>query len=101
MIIITIGGFLAYILSKIKKCYDNKLHEEQIKNIIDSTIKYIEQKDYNLTGEEKLIKAQKIIIERLKFKNILISNFELEILIESAVNELNRGSDNYKVKISR
>ncbi|MDD4706069.1 MAG: phage holin, LLH family [Bacilli bacterium] len=101
IIITTLGGFLAYILNKIKKCLDEKLQDEYIENIVNSTIKYIEQKHYNLKGNDKLNEAKKIIIERLKFKNILINEFELEILIECSVNELNRGSDNFdKFKIS-
>lgn len=101
VIITAIGGFLAYILNKIKKYLDEKLQDEYIKSIVGSTIKYIEQKHFNLKGNDKLNKAKKIISERLKFKNILISEFELEILIESSVNELNRGNKNVvKTKIS-
>jgi len=101
MIITVLGGFLAYVLNKIKKYLDEKLQDEYIKNIVDSTIKYIEQKHLDLKGNDKLNEAKKIIIERLRFKNILINEFELEILIESAVNEYNRRSENFdKVKIS-
>lgn len=101
VIITAIGGFLAYILNKIKKSLDEKLQYEYIKNIVDSTVKYIEQKHFDLKGKAKLSEAKIIIIERLKFKNILINEFELEILIESSVNELNRGSETFdKVKIS-
>ena len=101
MIITAIGGFLAYVLNKIKKYLDEKLQDEYIKNIVDSTIKYIEQKHFDLKGKAKLNEAKIIIIERLKFKNILISEFELEILIESSVNELNRANKNVvKTKIS-
>lgn len=99
--ITTTSAFLAYLLNKIKKHFDEKFKEDCTNNIVNSTIKYIEQKFSNLKGEDKLNKAKNIIIERLRFKNILISEFELDILIESFVNELNRGNNKYdKTKIS-
>lgn len=93
MIITTIGAFLAYLLNKIKKHFDEKLKEDCINNIVNSTVKYIEQRYNNSKGIDKLNKAKNIVIERLRLKNLLISEFELDVLIESAVNELQRGID--------
>ena len=57
---------------------------------MESTVKYVEQitKNVMVTNEDKLIKAKEKALEWLNSKGLKISDTELDILIESAVNGL-------------
>ena len=57
-----------------------------MQEIIEKTVKYVEQTSKDLSCKEKKNKALKKSLEWMKEKKINISDTELEILIESAVN---------------
>lgn len=85
-----ITAVASYIGMQIKKAYTKYVDTKTKKEIVDATVKYIEQiyKGVFITNEEKLNKCKQKALEWLKSKNIKISDTELEVLIESAVNGL-------------
>lgn len=83
-------GLLIYVVtSKIKETFKKQLENDIIKNIVDHTVKYVEQVFKDIHGKEKLDKAKEVVYKLLNEKGIQMSDSELEILIESAVNTLN------------
>lgn len=81
-----ITGIIGYIWVRIKKMYQEYIQDKLKKEIIEKTVKYVEQTSKDLSCKEKKNKALKKSLEWMKEKKINISDTELEILIESAVN---------------
>ena len=81
-----ITGIIGYIGVRIKKMYQEYIQDKLKKEIIEKTVKYVEQTSKDLSCREKKSKALKKSLEWMKEKKINISDTELEILIESAVN---------------
>ena len=90
LLITVITAIMSYIGLKIKNIYENWVNSETKKKIVSATVQYVEQitKDISITSENKKEKAEDKIVEWLQEKGISISNTELDILIESAVNNL-------------
>lgn len=63
-----------------------QIENEQIDNIIDRVVCYVEQTSKDLTSSEKFNKAMTSASSWLNEKGIKVSDTQLEILIESAVN---------------
>lgn len=84
-------GVVTYVGLQIKKLYEKHIDTQVKKDVVDSTVKYIEQVYKDIHGEDKLNKAKEKALEWLNEKGITISDTELEILIESAVNGFNNG----------
>jgi|GEM_PF-2712867 len=82
----------AYLGAKVKEILDTK----QKRDIVEATVKYVDQvaKNLGLTSEEKKELAIERALEWVKTKGINISEIELDILIEAFVNDF---SKNYKV----
>lgn len=74
----------------IKNAYTKYINTQTKKEIVKDTVNYIEQVYKDIHGEEKLKKAKEKALEWLNEKGIKISDIELEILIESAVNGFNQ-----------
>lgn len=93
-----ITAVASYIGVQIKKAYTKYVDTKTKKEIVDATVKYIEQiyKGVMISNEDKLIKAKEKALEWLNSKGLKISDTELDILIESAVNGLK--STNKEVK---
>lgn len=85
-----ITAVASFIGMSIKKAYTKYVDTKTKKEIVELTVKYIEQiyKNAMVTNEDKLIKAKEKALEWLNTKGLKISDTELEILIESAVNGL-------------
>jgi hypothetical protein len=81
-------AFLSYVGVKVKALYESKVKNEQVKDIIEKIVMYVEQKGKELTSSEKYDVALSKASEWLEEKHIKISETELEILIESAVQNL-------------
>ncbi len=81
-----ITGVIGYLGIRIKNLYQSLVQDRIKKDIIEKTVEYVEQTSKNLTCEEKKKKALEKSLEWLNEKKISISDTELEILIESAVN---------------
>ena len=75
----------AFIGVKIKKVYEEYVNTKTKKEIVECTVKYVEQVFKELHGEEKLNKAKDKALEWLNEKGIKVSDTELEILISLKV----------------
>lgn len=81
-----ITGIIGYMGVRIKKIYKEYINDKIKKEIIEKTVKYVEQTSKDLTCKQKKNKALEKSLEWMREKRINISDTELEILIESAVN---------------
>jgi hypothetical protein len=73
-----------------KNIYENHIKDNLKKNIIEDTVKYVEQLHSYKTCNEKHEIAKTNILILLSEKNISITDLELEILLESACNNLKK-----------
>ena len=80
-----------YVGTKIKQVYTDKVNTETKEKIVHNTCRYVNQLYNDLDGEQKFELAQKEIVEQLNQKGINITDLELRVLIESAVNGLKKG----------
>jgi len=85
-----IMGVFSYIGIMIKKSITILITDRTKKDIVDKTVKYVEQTGKNLPCKEKKELALKKSLDWLNEKKIKVSNTELEILIESTVNCLKK-----------
>lgn len=83
-----ITGIASFVGLTIKNAYTKYINTKTKKEIVKDTVNYVEQVYKDIHGAEKLNKAKEKALEWLKQKGIKISETELEILIESAVNGL-------------
>lgn len=83
-----ITALTSFVGITIKNAYTKYVDTQTKKEIVKSTVSYIEQVYYAMNGEDKLAKAKQKALEWLNQKGLKISETELEILIESAVNGL-------------
>lgn len=90
-----ITAVASFIGMSIKKAYTKYVDTKTKKEIVDLTVKYIEQiyKGVMISNEDKLSKAKEKALEWLNSKGLKISNTELDILIESAVNGLKKTNE--------
>ena len=83
-----ITALASFIGVSIKNAYTKYVNTKTKKEIVKDTVNYVEQVFKDIHGAEKLNKAKEKALEWLNEKGIKISETELEILIESAVNGL-------------
>ena len=83
-----ITALASFIGVSIKNAYTKYVNTKTKKEIVKDTVNYVEQVFKDVHGKEKLEKAKEKALEWLNEKGIKISETELEILIESAVNGL-------------
>lgn len=90
-----ITAVASFIGMSIKKAYTKYVDTKTKKEIVDSTVKYIEQiyKGVMISNEDKLSNAKEKALEWLNSKGLKISDTELDILIESAVNGLKKTNE--------
>ena len=90
-----ITAVASFIGMSIKKAYTKYVDTKTKKEIVDPTVKYIEQiyKGVMISNEDKLSKAKEKALEWLNSKGLKISDTELDILIESAVNGLKKTNE--------
>jgi len=91
-------GVFTYLGTRIKKLYEKYVNDKTKKEVVKATVEYVEQicstLDVKKTSQEKFNQAKEKSIEWLNEKGIDISETELEILIESAVNALKASVSN-------
>ena len=63
-----------------------KADTEEKKKVVETTVKYVNQVYKDLNGDEKLQKAQEAIVEQLNEKGVKITELELRVMDEAAVN---------------
>lgn len=83
-----ITALASFVGVSIKNAYTKYINTQTKKEIVKDTVNYVEQVFKDIHGKEKLEKAKEKALEWLNEKGIKISETELEILIESAVNGL-------------
>lgn len=81
-----ITSIIAFFGMKIKKLIENYMEDKIKKEIVEKTVMYVEQTGKDLSCNDKKKRAIQKSLEWLKEKKINVSDTELEILIESAVN---------------
>ena len=79
-------AIIGYIGIKAKGIFEKYVNDKMKKTIIEETVKYVEQVGKDLTCKEKKQKAHDKALEWMIEKKINVSETELEVLIESAVN---------------
>lgn len=84
-------GLFTYIGTRLKKVYEEKVNTETAKNVVEDTVRFVQQVYKDLKGPEKLEKATAQVVEVLQSKGISMSEAEINMLIESAVYGLNKG----------
>lgn len=83
----------SFIGIKIKSIYERYINNNIKKNIVEDTVKYVEQVYKNVSSTKKYNKAKENIITLLNESGINITELELKVLIESAVNSFNKYQD--------
>lgn len=81
-----ITGIIGYIGIRIKNIYQEFVQDRMKKEIVEKTVRYVEQTGKEISCDEKKSKAREKSLEWMKEKKLNVSSTELEILIESAVN---------------
>lgn len=81
-----ITGIIGYIGIRIKNIYQEFVQDKMKKEIVEKTVRYVEQTGKEISCDEKKSKTREKSLEWMKEKNLSVSDTELEILIESAVN---------------
>lgn len=76
---------------KVKQLYTEKVNTETKKNVVETTCRYVNQLYKDLDGPSKLEKAKTEILNQLSEKGIKITDLELNVLIEAAVNGFKDG----------
>lgn len=99
-IITAIGAILtavfAWIGSKVRDAMDKYLTDHTKKSVAKTCVMAVEQLYHDLSGAEKLEKAETGIREMLEEKGITISELEMKMLIEAAVGGFNYGLNGKK-----
>lgn len=72
-----------------KKLYRNSLNDETKKNIADLCVRATEQMFGDYAGENKNYRAKEEICRLLSERGVAVSDEELSVLVESAVNRMN------------
>ena len=84
-----IGIAITVLLAFIRKKYNQYVNTDTKKKLVNDVVYYTEQVFKALHGKEKLEKAKSTLVTLLNEKGISFTEEELNVLIESAVNQLN------------
>ncbi len=77
--------------AQIRALYQRWINDKTKEAVVRTCVKAAEQLYHDLSGAEKLKKAQEGVVEMLNEKGIPISELEMNLLIESVVSEFNYG----------
>lgn len=83
-------AIISFLGIKLKALYEKNVNDCIKKNIVEDTVKYVEQLYKSKTSEEKKNIAKENILKLLTEKKITITDLELEVLIESACNNIQK-----------
>lgn len=86
-----VAVLFGYLGVKVKQLYNKYVDTQVEKDVVDSTVKYVEQIFTDIHGEDKLNEALKQASSILQEKGIQVSQDQLKTLIESAVYGMNQG----------
>ena len=85
-IVTAIAGYVALVLKSLYKRY---VDDKTKKDVVNTVVKGVEQLYKDIHGDDKLNVALENASEMLAEKGIVVSEFELRMLIEAAVAEFN------------
>lgn len=91
LILTALTGVAGYIGLRLRAKYEEHVNTETKERIVRICVKAAEQLYHELSGEEKLAKAEEAAVEMLRAKGIPITELELRALVESVVCEFNYG----------
>ena len=83
-----LAGFLG---TQLKGLYQKYINDKTKEAVVRTCVKAAEQLYHDLSGPEKLEKAQEGVVQMLNEKGIPISELEMNLLIEAVVSEFNYG----------
>ena len=83
-----LAGFLG---AQLKSLYQKYINDKTKEAVVRTCVKAAEQLYHDLSGPEKLAKAQEGVVQMLNEKGIPISDLEMNLLIEAVVSEFNYG----------
>ena len=86
-----ISLLLGIVATKIKSTYNNKVKDETVRAVVESVVRWVQQVYKDCDGAEKLEVALQKASDILNEKGIIVSDSELNMLIESAVYGLKQG----------
>ena len=86
-----ITAVAGYVGAQLKGLCQKYIDDKTKENVARTCVKAVEQLYHDLSGPEKLKKAQEGVVEMLNEKGIPISELEMNLLIESVVSEFNYG----------
>lgn len=89
-ILTALAGYIGIV---IKNLYTRYINDKTKESVIKTCVKAVEQVYKDIHGEEKLQKALEAASEMLLAKDIVITDVEMRMLIESAVAEFNNAFD--------
>lgn len=87
-LITALTGFIAWLGTKIKTIYEEKIKNEAVKQIVEDVVKYVERTLKSENNQKKYNQALELAAEWITSKGYNISAIELKLMIESAVNNL-------------
>lgn len=86
IVLATVGTF---IVGLIKAKYTEYVNTDTKKEIAMLTVRYVEQVFTALHGKDKLEKAKSTFVDMLNEKGIKVTESEIDMLLEAAVNQMN------------
>ncbi len=86
-VVTAIAGYIGVVL---KNLYQKYVNDKTKKDVAKTVVSAVEQLYKDLHGQEKYDKAVEAMSEMLSEKGIAISEIEIKMLIEAAVNEFNK-----------
>lgn len=81
-------GVAGFIGLQIKAIYQKHINDKTKEQVVKTVVKAVKQLYADLSGEEKLQKAIQNITEMLNEKGITITELEIRMMIEAAVEEM-------------
>ena len=89
LIATAITAIFGYIAIVAKTMYQKHVNTQTKRDVVDTVVRGVEQIYKDLHGPEKLAKAMEAAAEMLLEKGITVTEFELNMLIESVVGSFN------------
>ena len=91
VIVAAMTAIAGYIGTQIKRLYEKYVNDKVKQDVVRTCVKAVEQLYHDFGGYEKYKKAKEGVLQMLSEKGIIISELELEMMIESVVSEFNYG----------
>lgn len=86
-ILTAIAGYIGIV---VKNLYEKYINDKTKKDVVNTCVRAVEQLYTDLHGQEKLDKCIESVSAMLGEKGITITDIEVRMLIEAAVNEFNQ-----------